>query len=73
MRAARDLLQKISEAFPPPPGQRHAIALHDSGLLLALRLADGCTTAILDDADLARDPGAVAEEIAATLRAKCSP
>lgn len=36
MRTAKQLLERLTDKYPPPEGAKHALALHEGGLLIIL-------------------------------------
>ena len=70
MRTAKRLLEALTEALPPGGGQRHGIAVADGNLVVTLMLGEFCVPAYLEDEDLDRPAGEIAEEIVALVKAE---
>ncbi len=70
MRSAKQLLEALTEALPPGEGQRHSITVADGNLAVTLMLGERYVPAYLEDEDLDRPAGEIAEEIVGLIKAE---
>lgn len=71
MRHALTLLKILTERIPPTVGRKHGLNLNDKGgLTLSLSIGEGWQPVGLDDADLAKEGEAMADEIHAMWKAR---
>lgn len=69
---ALELLQRMTEAVPPPEGRKHALLLSEDGkgLTLHLTLGVGFLPVILEEEDYAKTASGLADEVCRHIHAR---